>query len=51
MSKKTSKALPPKHQAWVQARRRHRLLTPAAKLGPEVCGAEFVALIGNQMHD
>jgi hypothetical protein len=25
MSKKTSKALPPKHQAWVQARRRHRL--------------------------
>ncbi len=25
MSKKTSKALPPKHQAWGQARRRHRL--------------------------
>ena len=25
MSKKTSKALPPKHQAWAQARRRHRL--------------------------
>jgi hypothetical protein len=25
MSKKTSKALPPKHQALVQARRRHRL--------------------------
>ena len=25
MSKKTSRALPPKHQAWVEARRRHRL--------------------------
>jgi len=25
MSKKTGKALPPKHQAWVEARRRHRL--------------------------
>lgn len=25
MSKKTSKALPPKHQTWVQVRRRHRL--------------------------
>ncbi len=25
MSKKTSKALPPKHQAWIEARRRHRL--------------------------
>lgn len=25
MSKKTSKALPPKHQAWVEARRRRRL--------------------------
>jgi hypothetical protein len=25
MSKKTSKAPPPKYQAWAQARRRHRL--------------------------